>query len=364
MVNIYSVAISKPYTITASGDGYLKFWSNHITETDTAKENVKEVFVHKTGLHHVAVFEDFVDTTRIGLVATVSFSGEVFFYIINQTDGSISPIDVQLNGKGNRDSYWAIQFSKDEESKSHKFGATQATGVTKIWSFTIDSLTSATFTIHGEIKPQTKNFATSLDISYNKSLLATGFKNGDVVLTQTETSKPVYTFHNFGLKGSSQSSSTIRSVKFSPLGTLLAVASDSGSYGTITLYDTIYGENVGNFTIPSHSTQVHVGAYAHEGWVFEIDFNETGELLVSSGYDGKIRVWNVTTREREATIALSITDYDDDDIPIDENATSAAVGVKFIDKGIRGGAGGDSNDGLAIISLDRGIRWFREAGGI
>lgn len=363
--DIYSVAISKPYTITASGDGYLKFWSNNVTETDSAKENVEELFVHKTGLHHVAVYEDIVETTKMSLVATVSFSGEVFFYIINGSDRSISPLTVDLGTKTNRDAYWAVQWSKDDEGKNHKFAATQATGSTKIWNFEIESLEKVTFTPISTIKPQSKTFATSLDISSSNNLLATGFQNGDVVLTQTDTSKPVYTFHNFGLKGSAQSSSSIRSVKFSPLGTLLAVASDSGSYGNITLYDTVYGENVGSFTIPSHSSQTPVGAYAHEGWVFEIDFNETGEFLASAGYDGKVRVWNVTTREREATLALSPTDFDDEDIAQeDENASSSAIGVKFIKKGTRGGAGGDNNDGLAVISLDRGIRWFREAGGI
>lgn len=342
----------------------MKFWSNNVTETDVVKENVKEQFVHKTGLHHVAVLEDIVETTKIAIVATVSFSGEIFFFVVNSLDGSIEPLEVDLATKS-KDAYWAIQWSKDEEGQNHKFAATQATGATKIWTFTIESINKITFSLHGTIAAQTKTFATALDLSSSNNLLATGLQNGDVVLTQTETSKPVYTFHNFGLKGSAQSSSTIRSVKFSPLGTLLAIASDSGSYGTITLYDTVYGENVGSFTIPSHSSQVPIGAFAHDGWVFEIDFNETGEFLASAGYDGRIRVWNITTREREATLALSPTDFDDEDIAAeDENASSSAIGVKFIKKGTRGGAGGDNNDGLVVISLDRGIRWFREAGGI
>lgn len=343
----------------------MKFWSNNVTETDVAKEHVHEFFVHKTGLHHVAVFEDILETTKISLVATVSFSGEIFFYIINGSDTNITSLNVDLGTKTNRDAYWAVQWSKDEEGKNHKFASTQATGATKVWDFKIESFDKVSFTPITTVKSQIKTFATSVDISSANHLLATGFQNGDVVLTQTDTFKPVYTFRNFGLQGSAQSSSTIRCVKFSPLGTLLAVASDSGSYGNITLYDTVYGENVGSFTIPSHSSQVPVGAYAHGGWVFEIDFNETGEFLTSAGYDGKIRVWNVTTRESVATLSLSPTDFDDEDIAQeDEDASSPAIGVKFIKKGTRGGAGGDNNEGLAVISLDRGIRWFREAGGI
>lgn len=206
------------------------------------------------------------------------------------------------------------------------------------------------------------SFATALDLSSN-NLLATGFQNGDVVLTQLDTCKPVYTFRSFGSKGLKQNSSTVRSVKFSPLGKLLAVASDSGAYGIITLYDTVYGECVGNFTIPSHSSQTATGAYAHDGWIFEIDFNENGESLLSAGYDGKLRVWNVSTRERESTIILNKTDVDNEEIST-EDVKPSATGAKFIKKGTRGGAGGDNNDGIVIISLDKGIRWYREAGGI
>lgn len=74
-------------------------------------------------------------------------------------------------------------------------------------------------------------------------------------------------------------------------------------------------------------------------------------------------MWNLETSEREATINISITDLDDasnDDLQ-DE---SVASGVKFIGKGVRGGAGGDSNEGICVISFDRGIRWYREAGGV
>ncbi|CDR38337.1 CYFA0S02e00474g1_1 [Cyberlindnera fabianii] len=360
--DIYSVVVSKPYTITASGDGHLKFWANNVTENDNVKDDCQSVFVHKTGLHHVDVFEDVIDATRIILVATVSFSGEVFFLSVDPS-GAVTKLDnVKLDG-GKNDTYWAIKWLKDLDGQKNSFTATQTSGDTKIWNFTVvDGVPK--FEKHGDVKSQSGSFATCLDVSSSQDLLATGYQNGDVVLAHVESSKPVFTFHNFGLKGSTQSSSAIRSVKFSPLGKLLAVASDSGSYGVVTIYDTVYGENIGSFTIPTHSTHVSVGAYAHDGWVFEVDFNESGESLVSAGYDGKVRVWNIKTREREATISLSPTDVNDEDIVNEEDGICAAVGVKFINKGIRGGAGSDRNDGLVVISLDRGIRWYREAGGI
>jgi superkiller protein 8 len=318
------------------------------------------VFIHKTGVHHVDAFQDTIDGERVAIVATVSYSGEIFFLSVNGS-GEITKLELSLGVHG--DSFWAVKWLKDHLGQRNRFAASQPTGTTKIWDFTIEQGVPQ-FTLHGEIKSQNRSFATCLDLNSEQNLLATGFQNGDVVLTQIETAKPVYTFRNFGLKGSSQSSSTVRSVRFSPLGKILAIASDSGSYGTVTLYDTTYGENVGSLTIPTHSTSISVGAYAHEGWVFEVDFNEAGDSLVTAGYDGKVRIWNIETREREATLNLSPTDVDDEDIVDEEDGVSSAIGVKFIPKGVRGGAGGDTNDGLVVISLDRGVRWYREAGGI
>lgn len=354
--DIYGVVVTKPYTITCSGDGYLKFWDNKVTETDSAKNFVKELFISKSGLHHIDVFEDIIDSIKILLVATVDFSGKIHFVLINDND----PILLNISINENTDAFWAIKFLK----RGSLFAATSPTGFVKIWYFQlIDNL--PIFEIKHKIESQLKSFATSLDLNYEKNLLATGYQNGDIILTNIETSKPVYTFHSFGLKNSNLNSSSVRSIKFSPLGTILAVASDSGSNGNITIYDTEYGENVGNFSVPSHSTQTLVGSSAHDGWIFEIDFNESGESLASCGYDGKVRVWNVATRERVATISLNSTDFENDDIINDEdNNVSSAFGVKYVPKGYRDGAGGDTNEGLVLISKDRGIRWYREAGGI
>lgn len=357
---MYAVTVTKQHTVTASGDGFLKFWKNSVTEVDAPRDNVESVFIDKTGLHHVDSFQDTFQNERMSLIATVTFSGRIVLLRVTQ-QGGIERLDVDLEAKS---TYWAVRFLKDHLGKAHKLAATTPCGVTKIWNFEIGDDGVPSFTAHGEVKSQSGSFATCLDLNSEQNILATGYQNGDVVLTQLDTAKAVYTFRSFGLKGSSQSSSSVRCVRFSPLGKILSIASDSGSYGTVTLYDTKYGENVGSLTIPSHSTSTSVGAYAHENWVFEVDFNESGEHLATAGYDGKVRIWNVETREREATLNLSPTDVDDEDIVEEEDGLCSAVGVKFIPPGVRGGAGGDSNDGLVVISLDRGIRWYREAGGI
>ena len=93
-----------------------------------------------------------------------------------------------------------------------------------------------------------------------------------------------------------------------------------------------------------------------------MSFDEEGKHLASCGFDKCIRVWNLETSEREATISISISDLDD--TTHNDQDESVASGVAFIKKGVRGGSGGDSNEGLCVVSFDRGIRWYREAGGI
>lgn len=332
----------------------MKLWNNSISEIDNAKDHVVEKFIHKTGIHHLSVFEDVIENEKYIFVAAVSFNGEIHILKIQQN----GDIEVLKDAIKEKDSYWAVKFAKDPESKNSRFAATLPNGLTKIWNFSVVE-GQPHFQLEGELKGEA--FPTCLDLSIEQDKLSIGYQNGDVSILEISSLKPIFTFHNSSLQKSSNS--TVRSVKFSPLGSLLAVGKDVGSNGLVTIYDTTYGETIGSLTIPSHSSKTVTGAYTHEGWVFAIDFNESGESLVSAGYDGKLRVWDVETRERQATISLSPTDLDDEDI-IDVDGQSPIVGAKFIKKGTRGGAGGDSNDGLVAISLDKGIRWYREAGGV
>ncbi|KAH3679368.1 hypothetical protein WICMUC_001049 [Wickerhamomyces mucosus] len=350
-------------------DGFLKFWQNNINETDNPKSYVLEKFVDKSGIHHLSVYEDKIDSINYIFIIAVSFNGKLhLLQIIDNNEIKILNIDdYGFNFTQNGESYWAIKFDKDLENNQNfsKFVTTSPNGKIKIWNFKIlNGLPN--FEFYGDINLGHNNgFPTCIDLSIVENKLSIGDSNGEVLIFELNSLKPLFTFHNNSLQNSSNS--TVRSIKFSPLGKILAVAKDIGNYGIITLYDTKYGENIGNLTIPSHSTKNSNGIYSHDGWCFEIDFNETGESLVSCGYDSKVRVWNVENRERESTLNLSPSDLDYEDSNANNNddlGTSPAIGVKFIKKGIRGGAGGDKNDGLVVISLDKGIRWYREAGGI
>lgn len=410
--DIFGVAVCVPYTVTCSGDGSIKLWKNKLLDNEVARDHVVTQFVSKTGVHHLDVFYSVEKGgNEICVVACVAFSGEIFFYEVDVRNGSLRSLDL-LSAKEKKRSYWAVRWFKSEEQiVCHRFAATDVKGNTYVWRFhpfnqeideeaaqkerlkreaklrrnnfqPLDDETGEEkndqrgtnlevnlhLTSQGEIPVAQPIFATSLDISPS-GLIATGFANGSVVVSQLSTLRPVHSFEGFGIQGVEQNSNTVRAVRFSPLGTLLAVANDSGSFGCVTLYETEYGERVGSLSVPTHSSQTSIGSFAHDGWVFDLSFNTTGETLATCGYDGKVRVWEVKSRERVSTINITANDIEDEKEILleDENGNSLKVppvfGVSFIAKGIRGGMGSDSNEGLCCVCMDRSVRWFREAGG-
>lgn len=412
--DIFSVAVCVPYTITGSGDGSIKLWKNKLLDNEVPRDYHISKFVHKTGIHHVDVFHSVEKGGHeICIISCVAFSGDIFFYEVDVKNGTLSSIDL-LTAKEKKKSYWAVKwFKSDDQIVCHRFAATDVKGNTYVWRFhpftkeldeeeaqkeklkrearlkrnrfqsldekiaeetseeresQEDLILEPHLALQGEIAATEPVFATCLDISLN-GLIATGFANGTIVVSQVSTLRPIHSFEGFGIQGIEQNSNTVRDVKFSPMGTLLAVANDSGSYGCVTLYETEFGERVGSFSVPTHSTQSSIGTFAHNGWVFGLSFNSTGEFLATCGYDSKVRVWDVKSRERVSTINISANDVENEqEIMLEDESGDSlkyppVFGVKFIAKGIRGGMGSDSNEGLCCVCMDRSVRWFREAGG-
>ena len=83
----------------------------------------------------------------------------------------------------------------------------------------------------------------------------------------------------------------VRSVAFSPDGTLLASAGGEGFQedGTIKLWDVATNENIA--TLEGHTNPV-----------FSVVFSPDGRLLASGSGDGTVRLWDVATRENIATL--------------------------------------------------------------
>lgn len=372
-------------TITISGDGYLKLWDNSIKEGQTPDEHVKEVFVDKVGLHHIAVFEDTINSARVIVIAVTTFAGKVLFYQLEQPLNELKKLDLelkskttsgeqedQLKGNPNYSVYWAIEFLKDPLNKDHKFVSTQANGFTKIHNFAAtvseEGHVSFELTYFGLVEPKSPSFAMSLAVSPENYLIATGFNNGDIIVSEVDKCRAVFTFHKPSISNESTGttlSSSIRALRFSPNGNILAAAYDSGNSGNISLYDTKYGELIGNLTIPTHSASATININAHESWIFALDFNQDGDLLLSAGFDGKLRVWDIESREREATLTSSVSDFSSESAGRSlEGDLVGILDAKFIRKGVRASTGLATNDGIVTVGMDRGVRWYREAGGI
>ncbi|AQZ12608.1 SKI8 (YGL213C) [Zygosaccharomyces parabailii] len=404
--DIFGVSVCSPFTVTCSGDGTIKLWKNKLLDNELPKENVVTQFVHKTGVHHVDAFHSVEKGGHeLCIIACVSFAGTVHFYNIDTKTSEISDLDMMPRQDKKR-SFWAVKwFKSNDQMICHRLSATDVKGNTVVWRFhpfaqefdeeaakkeqdrrakrlargqsveetpehdNNEELTlQPHLALHGEIPSVEPVFATCVDFSHN-GLIATGFANGSIVVSELTTLRRIHNFEGFGIQGIEQNSSTVRDVRFSPLGTLLAVASDSGSYGCVSLYETEYGERVGSLTVPTHSAQSSIGTFAHDGWVFGLSFNSTGEFLATCGYDSKVRIWDVKLRERISTLNISAGDIEiEEDIMLqDENGESVknppVLGVKFISKGVRGGMGSETNEGLCCVCLDRSVRWFRSAGG-
>lgn len=372
LLDILGLSITDRYTITVSSDGYANFWDNRKYELQEPNEVVVKHLINKMGVHHVDVYESILlaSHVKIVLIAFASFDGSISFkYFVNDDLTTLSDAKSPV---GVNSANWSPCFYKDPESKQDYFIVTQASGSTLVYYLNIESSHGSSdveinFEKFGDLNLANSSlFPNSVAVSPGvDKKVAVGYTNGDVMLYDLTTLKPVYTFRSTDLQvsnNSTTSSSIPRVIAFSPGGSLLAVARDNQSAGSITLYDVKYGENVGSLTTPSHSSKTTIGGFAHDGWIMGLSFNETGELLASCAFDNCVRIWNIETREREATINISTKDLEK--TPGDELDNSIASGVQFIKKGVRKGANGDSNEGLCVVSFDRAVRWFREAGGI
>lgn len=361
VLDITGVVVTSAYSISVSSDGYACFFDNKIDNPALA---ATKKLVNKLGIHHVAVYENIMPglQKKVVVLAYGCFDGAVKLYTFTNDDlATYKEVDT---GKTLNSGYWCVAFYKHPELKQDSFVATRADGATDVFSLEIAGEHAAvSIELAGSI-PAGTTFPTSLAVSPSTDRkVAVGYASGDVLLYDLDLFKPIYTFHSTDLQSTNTTGLIPRVVAFSPGGSLLAVARDNQLAGCITLYDVNYGENIGLLTTPSHSTKTVIGGFAHEGWVLGLSFDTEGTHLALCGFDKAVRVWNLETREREATINISVTDLED---PLGDAEVDASIasGVQFIAKGVRGGAGGDTNEGLCVVSFDRGVRWYREAGGV
>lgn len=369
-LDIVGLAIVSKYTITVSSDGHAKFWDNKLDEGLDPKASVVSAFVSKSGVHGVAAYENTLSDSHIKVVllAFTCFDGSLVLKYFTKDDiSTLADVACPSNATIR---YWAPAFYKDPSSKLDLFLCTKTKGATDVFEVKFESEANDSLRIafekYGEFgSSNTAHFPYSIAVSDSENgVAAVGYSDGDVTLYSLATLKTMHTFNSTDLRFSKAGTDSMpRALAFSPRGDVLAVARDNQSSGSITLYDVTYGENVGTLTTPSHSNSTTVGGFAHDGFIMGLSFDEEGRFLASCGFDMCVRVWDMSSREREATIMLSPTDFELD-AAVQESDKSIASGVAFIRKNVRAGAGAATNEGLCVISFDRGIRWFREAGGI
>lgn len=357
--DVLDVAVSTHHTITVSGDGYLKMWKN----ADFDRSLELEILVDKLGLHHLSIYEDTLQGgLKVFLICSIGFSGNLYMHRFDYSTKELSLLDFKgVSGT----SYWAPSFAKDvENGQNHILAVTSVNGYSHVFKMDFSDEQFPTlpqFEKKGEVFANNDSFATCIDIDIEEMKIVVGHQDGLSYLYDLNHLMLLFTLESYGLKESSLS--VVRDVSFSPKGDLLAIARDSGAYGSIGLYDVRYGEFLGTLTVATHSSNVGIGGYAHKSWCMSICFNEDGMLLASGGMDGKVRIWDVENKSCEATLSLSTTDLSDKDLVEKSDLDEAScVALTFVPKGAILEDG--KNDGLVVVGLDRAVRWFREAGGI
>ncbi|PGH17028.1 ribosomal protein L32 [Helicocarpus griseus UAMH5409] len=270
-VEIFSLAVTQTQLISSSGASSLKVHSTAPAAPEAgalAGGAVADFPIaqsiegaHKIGCHHLTVSKDGRRLVSVG------FGGEVKVWAF------VEGMWVEEKGKGigetkSASEIWAVALSADGEY----LAATALDGHVRVWHLQSNG---------GEVSQirdlETKgSFGMCIDLSADGRLTASGHANGNVYIFLNETGRMVHSLS--GLV------SPVRAVSFSPASKLLAAAGDSR---VIQLYETSSGEQVATLT-------------GHTSWITSLDWSHTGEFLLSSGLDGKVKVWSI---ERRACVA-------------------------------------------------------------
>ena len=185
-------------------------------------------------------------------------------------DGAWSKRGEVTGEKGSKTEHWALALNENGQylAASTHDGKVDIHDTTTLTQTPTPKLT--TYETKG-------SFALAVDISPNGELTASGHQNGTIHLFNNSTRRLAHSLAGL-IK-------PIRTVRFSPANKYLAAAGDAR---IIALYDTQSGEQIATLT-------------GHGSWIMSVDWNWSGEFLLSGGYDGKAKVWSVERRECVAT---------------------------------------------------------------
>jgi superkiller protein 8 len=296
--DIFTVAACEAYTITGSGDGDITLWDN-------GEVNPKPLHLlrYKVGIHHLAV--DGIGHT----LAAVSFDGRLHLFDLKDLKPKQEFPDIL---KESTDS-WAVALSSDGQF----LAVTTVQGLVNLWDLTTG------VKLHS-LSTNRKGFGLSVALSSDASIVATGHDTGAIYMYSGKTGRLISS-HTGQI-------TAVRSLSFSPLGSFLAVAGDSEK---VSLYSTKSGDHVTDLV-------------GHEGWIFSVQFDETGENLFSVSYDGKSKIWSLEGRNCIAT---------------QNDSSQPLLCGQWFNKGWGSRIIGGVNRGVVTVGIDKTIRWYREAAG-
>ena len=224
--------------------------------------------VHPLGCHHIA-------TSSEGKVAaSAGFAGEVKVWEYNEEDGLWRLKGEIKPEKKSAGECWALAL----DPSGRYLATTTHDGRINVYDTATLTADSAAGKAERITQYETKgSFGLSIDISANGELTASGHQNGSVYIFNNSTSRLAHSLSGL-IK-------PVRSVRFSPACKYLAAAGDAR---IISLYSAESGQQVANLT-------------GHQSWIMSLDWNWSGEFLLSGGYDGRAKIWSLERRECVAT---------------------------------------------------------------
>ncbi|GKT56330.1 meiotic recombination protein rec14 [Colletotrichum tofieldiae] len=281
VTDIFGLATTQRSLLSASGSSTLHV---HNTFDPTIPITQSISGAHKLGCHHIC-------TSRNGLVAaSAGFAGEVKIWVVDKDTSEWKLHSEITNQAAKAGEVWAIALSEDGKF----LAGTTYDGRVNVWDVGEEGTPKIREYETGS--PGSGSFGMSVDLSRDGKYTASGHENGAVYVFNNDTGR-----------------------------LLFSLPRDSS---IIALYDIKNGEQVGNMT-------------GHASWITSIDWNDSGEYLLSGAMDGKVKVWSV---ERSACVAThSETD-------------KALWAVKWLPKT-------GKNESFCTAGANRSISFYREATG-
>ncbi|KAL2759744.1 hypothetical protein ACRALDRAFT_1079261 [Sodiomyces alcalophilus JCM 7366] len=302
VTDIFSIAATPRAILSAGGSSALHV---HDTNDSTFPLTQSITAAHKLGCHHICTSGD-------GLfAASAGFDGVVKVWAVTKETGEWNQhAEIRLPGKAGE--IWAVALSDN----GRYLAGTTYDGRINVWD--VGDPSTPKIQEYETGSAGASSFGMCVDLSADGKLTASGHQNGAVYVFNNDTGRMLYSLSGLA--------KPVRAVAFSPGSTRLAAAGDAS---VIALYDMKHGEHVGNLT-------------GHASWITSLDWNDTGEYLLSGAMDGKVKVWSI---DRGACVAThSETD-------------KALWSVKWLPKTNR-------SEMFCTAGANRSLTFYREATGV